>query len=413
MTDSERVRAEVLLGELRIGVLEQRGQQARFEPAEEWADLPAGSRPVLGQQFEDDPFAAHASRFGAPLWFEHLLPESGGPLRDAVARALGVASTASFDLLVALGSDLPGAVRVLPPDQSGEVKTVSRRERGGAHSPAVARVPQPLRVSLAGLQFKISARQGKRGIGLPAAGEDGDWILKFADQRFPTLAANEFVTMSWASTAGLTVPEVRLIPVAEVDGIADIAPITSDWAFGIKRYDRSASGRIHQEDFAQVLGLATGEAKYRDVNIDSVLRVLQAIAPDDAPEFFRRLVFMVLSGNDDAHAKNWSLWYPDGTTARLSPAYDLVSTTELLPSGEMSLKLAGARRFAHVDRERLQMLARRSGVDDSSADEIVVAAVRDQLDAWQAARELAECYGALRDFTDDRLATLRLVRQCQ
>jgi serine/threonine-protein kinase HipA len=413
VTDVERVRAEVLLGDLRVGVLEQRQQRSRFEPAEAWADMPAGSRPVLGQQFEEDPFAAHGSRFGAPIWFEHLLPETGGPLRDAVSRALGVASTASFDLLVALGNDLPGAVRVVRPEGSGAVRTVARRERAAESPSSLTRVPLPLRVSLAGLQFKISAREGKRGIGLHAVGEDGDWILKFADQRFPTLAANEYVTMTWASLAGLAVPEIRLVPTAEVEGIADLVPVTSDWALGVKRYDRGAMGRIHQEDFAQVLGLPTGNAKYSDVNIDSILRILQAVSPDDTDEFFRRLVFVVLSGNDDAHAKNWSLWYPDRTTPRLSPAYDLVSTAQLLPSEDMSLKLAGARRFGQVNRERLRSLARRAGMSDAHTDEIVVAAVRAQVDAWQGARELTACDPALRDFIDHRLTALRLVSDCR
>ncbi len=40
----------------------------------------------------------------------------------------------------------------------------------------------------------------------------------------------------------------------------------------------------------------------------------------------RRLAFMVLSGNADAHVKNWAIVYPDGLEARLAPVYDFVST---------------------------------------------------------------------------------------
>ena len=38
---------------------------------------------------------------------------------------------------------------------------------------------------------------------------------------------------------------------------------------------------------------------------------------DDFRRYMRRLAFMVLSGNADAHLKNWSLLHPDGVNARL------------------------------------------------------------------------------------------------
>jgi len=46
----------------------------------------------------------------------------------------------------------------------------------------------------------------------------------------------------------------------------------------------------------------------------------------DFDEVVRRIAFQVLIGNGDAHLKNWSFVYPDGTSARLSPPYDLVAT---------------------------------------------------------------------------------------
>jgi serine/threonine-protein kinase HipA len=198
-------RAVVLLNSVEVGVLERAGESSRFEPSEAWAELPAGERPVLGQQFEEDPFAAHRARYGAPGWFEHLLPESDGPLRAAIARSLGLAPGRSLGLLLALGEDLPGAVRVRRLGEESSITTVARREREGQPS-ETARLAgdRPLRVSLAGLQFKISARLGKRGIALPAEDQEGDWILKFADQRFTTLPTNEYVTMTWASISGST-----------------------------------------------------------------------------------------------------------------------------------------------------------------------------------------------------------------
>lgn len=405
MTSSLPARAAVLLHEVQVGVLERHGESSRFEPAQEWAEQPAGARSVLGQQFEEDPFAAHGTRYGAPGWFEHLLPEVGGPLREVIAASLGLAPGRSFGLLLALGDDLPGAVRVRAMDQD-QISTVARRERKDTEAGMSEELP--LRVSLAGLQFKISARLGKRGIALPAHDEEGDWILKFADQRFATLPRNEFLTMSWAAATGLNVPEVLLVATESVPGLSAIGPAVGDEAFAIRRYDRSVSGRIHQEDFAQVLGIAPGDSKYSATNSDTILKVVATLAPLDANEVLRRLVFCVLSGNDDAHAKNWSLWYPNKTQPRLAPAYDLVSTAEYFPDNAMSLKLAGARRFDEVDRERFRSLANRVGLDPNHVDEVVAQTVSDARIAWREIREHDAMYPPLRDLIDERLRGSRL-----
>ncbi len=407
-------RAVVLLGEYEVGVLERLGESSRFEPSETWAELPAGGRPVLGQQFEDDPFAAHRARYGAPTWFEHLLPELGGPLRDAIARSLEIDPGRSLALLLALGEDLPGAVRVRALGTESPFVTVARRERSDDASEDEASsgpTDLPLRVSLAGLQFKISARMGKRGIGLPARNEEGDWILKFADQRFPTLPVNEFLTMTWGRLAGLNAPDVRLEHTALIAGLDAIGPAVGELAFAIRRYDRTDAGRIHQEDFAQALGLAAGDAKYRDTNVDTILRVVAEISPGDVDELLSRLAFCIVCGNDDAHAKNWSLWYPDPTHPRLSPAYDLVSTVEYFPDNHMSLKLARARRFDEVDRARFKLLAERTGLEPGGVDELVVDAVRRQVAAWDEIREREEATPEFRELIDGRLSRLRLVRQ--
>jgi serine/threonine-protein kinase HipA len=68
-------------------------------------------RPILGQQFVDDPDHVHSSRQRTPPWFSNLLPE--GPLRELIARQAGVSVYREFFLLQHLGEDLPGAVRIV------------------------------------------------------------------------------------------------------------------------------------------------------------------------------------------------------------------------------------------------------------------------------------------------------------
>jgi len=403
-------RAVVLLNGEEVGLLERRGEHSRFEPAQTWAEQPAGERPVLGQQFEDDPFAAHAgrSRYGVPLWFEHLLPEADGPLREAVARAVDVSPARGFALLLLLGEDLPGGVRVRVADSNLTFATVARRVRPTVE--AGAEEALPLRVSLAGVQFKISARMGRRGIAVPGWDEEGDWIVKFASQRFVTLPQNEFVTMTWARAAGLDVPEIRLEPTREIEGIAHLRDVAGELAFAIQRYDRTPGGRIHQEDFAQVMGLPAGDAKYT-LNIDTIVRVVARIAPQDVDEIVRRIVFCMLCGNDDAHAKNWSLWYPEPAAARLAPAYDLVSTIEYFPDNSMALKLAGERSFVGVGLGRLRELAQRTNLEPDRVDAVAREAVERQVAAWERVRVRPEVYPSYRAAVDERLRTLPLVRE--
>jgi len=90
-----------------------------------------------------------------------------------------------------------------------------------------------------------------------------------------------------------------------------------------------------------------------------------------------------------------------------------VSTIEFLPDNDMSLKIAGARRFADVNRERFGRLAERTGLDPKHVDEVVVDAVRRQVEAWHAIRDSAQMTKPLRAIIDERLSNLSLVRQCR
>ena len=85
--------------------------------------------------------------------------------------------------------------------------------------------------------------------------------------------------------------------------------------------------RLHQEDFAQILGFAP-TAKY-DVTWKQCFALLSAHASTPAVarvELVDRLLFNLLLGNNDAHAKNFALLHTQTGAVELSPAYDLVCT---------------------------------------------------------------------------------------
>jgi HipA-like protein len=370
---------DVRLGEVHVGTLTLLADEtSEFVIAEEYRQR--YPRPVLGQFFEDDLTRRHSSRMRLPPFFSNLLPE--GPLRELIAEREGIHKQREFFLIARLGEDLPGAVRVTP----AEVLTWDAA--GPVEAPEAQPEPaEPLRFSLAGVQLKFSMLRKDRGMTLPMGGKGGDWIVKLPDNRYDHVPQNEFSMMSWARAAGLQVPEFHLVRVADLEGLPQGIALREDTAYAIRRFDRPAPGhRIHMEDMAQVLGLYSNE-KYKKYNYETVAKILLNVAGLDAlQEFLRRLVFIVAIGNGDAHHKNWSLLYPEGVRAVLSPAYDLVSTIQYIPNDEIALNLARSKRFGDVSLESFKRLARKLDLDHQDVLPTVKAAVEATLQSWQGIR---------------------------
>ncbi|WP_225851015.1 type II toxin-antitoxin system HipA family toxin [Streptomyces sp. HPF1205] len=345
----------VLLYGRRIGTLCQKGDHTRFVLNESYIDSPR--RPVLGLRFEENLRAPYASALRLPRWFSNLLPE--GPLREWIADDRGVSLDREMELLAQVGHDLPGAVQVLPADGPDDgwawpedAGTGTGSHLGGGHLRAAE---SPWRFSLAGVALKFSMLARGDRLTVPAAGEHGDWLVKFPDYRHQDVPRNEFAIMSLAKAAGLDVPDVRLVHRDELDDrLPDrMWPGAEEWAYAVRRFDRSsdpARASVHIEDFAQV------RDKYPQDKYNSSFETVAAIAyrgHDLASlrEAARRIAFSVAVGNGDAHLKNWSLIYRDHRTPALSPVYDLVSTVPYAPRDEpedLGLKLGGSKVFERV-----------------------------------------------------------------
>jgi serine/threonine-protein kinase HipA len=365
----------VKLNNFVVGELRRRsGDSWEFGFREDYRRLP--SRPILGQLFEDDLERVHRSTLLLPPFFSNLLPE--GPLRELLARQAKVNEQREALLLDALGGDLPGAVVVT----QGDDGDAAAEEAGSALPPTAPDRDQRLKFSLAGVQLKLSVLQRGDRLTLPASGQGGDWIVKLPDNRFPGVPANEISMLRWARTAGIDVPDHRMVQVIEIDGLPREMVFAESEALAIRRFDREAGKRIHQEDFAQVLGLYP-HSKYDEYNYETIGNILHAVAgPAAFVDYARRLVFVVLSGNGDAHHKNWSLLYKDGRTASLTPAYDLVFTRAYLEGDELALKLRGSRRFEDVSPESFRRLARKCGFDEDVLAETAAEAAQRIREAW-------------------------------
>lgn len=368
----------VLLGDLPVGRLTLNASDGGdFRLLESYKR--AYPRSVLGQIFLDDLDQVWSTRARVPPWFSNLLPE--GPLRELIAKQAGVPDTREFFLLRHLGEDLPGGVRIVPDAAEGEAsddkEELAESEEGEAgdawHS------------SLAGVQLKFSADRSNRGLTIPATGRGGDWIVKLPDARFRHVPQTEYATMRWAEASGIAIPEMALVPIADITGLpSSHRNFTEPLALAIRRFDRPTPGtRVHMEDFAQILSLYP-EEKYKKYNYETLAKLIRSLgSEDDLAEYVRRLVFMVASGNGDMHHKNWSLIYPDGLKAGLSPAYDLVSTIQYQPDDRLALNLGGSKRWEDVTEETFRGMARKVGVEDSFMAFWVDQARTAILDAWQ------------------------------
>jgi len=373
------VELRVLLGDRDVGVIRsQRDGRIEFAFSAEY--LTSSDRPVLGQYFEDDLEKVHRSQTHLPPFFSNLLPEGG--LRELVARRAGLHPDREPHLIAVLGEDLPGAVIVrrvddveddsTDPDDDVEPLDASDEE------------DRRLRFSLAGAQLKFSVlyRAQGRGPTVPVDGRGGNWIAKLPSETYANVPEHEYEMVQWAGRAGITVPEVALITAGEIEGIPiQLAP--DRHAFLSRRFDRpEGGGRVHQEDFAQVANVRAAE-RYGVLSHTSIARIVREVAgEEDFDEVIRRTAFNVLIGNGDAHLKNWSLIYPDGVHARLSPAYDLVATVTYINDDTLGLKLSGERRFEQIRLQHFERLAEKVGVPAERVTRIVRDTIQRAMAAW-------------------------------
>lgn len=381
--------AIVALHGQRVGRLER--QSAFFDFGfrfdAQWLADP--DRPVLGQLFLDR-MPRDIVTSGFPCWFAHLLPQ--GPARRLIQRwaRLDVDEDDDFDLLMAIGEDLPGAITLHP-------ATRAILDEGG-YAIAPPRAPGIPGFALPGAQIKLSVAPGDRGLVIATRGTEGAFIAKFHDPSFPGLQILEYATTRWAALSGVRCHQARLASVEEFHGLLDGLPLGDGRVFLATRFDRSPTGAIHVEDFGQILDVPPGERQYKGTYED-IGGAIAMLCPEDAAEYIERLVFMIVSGNGDAHLKNWGVVYPDRRTPRLGPAYDLVAVVARLRRDTLALTLGGERAFAAMDLRRLGGLAPALGVSEGE----IVRIARDMRDralaAWHAHHHMLP-------FTDDERAHL-------
>ena len=334
-----------------------------------------------------------------PAFFSNLLPE--GRLRKYLAQRAGVNPQREFFLLWMLGDDLPGAVSISP-----RWEFQSDMSAGGHDSDSDD--AKLLRFSLAGVQLKFSAVQDAHGgLTIPVQGSGGDWIVKLPDSQYAGVPENEYAMLELARMVGINVPETKLVPIDQIQGVPEETVHLGTHAFAIKRFDRDQGRSIHMEDFAQIFGIYP-EHKYEKANCENLAEVISVeVGQTGVVEFVRRLVLNILIGNGDMHLKNWSLIYPDAVHAELAPAYDFVSTIPYIASDKLALNLGSSKIFNQMERVRFQRLADRAMTPRALVDDTVKDTVERFARVWT---EDVPLNAGLRATLNDHLPSIPLWR---
>lgn len=319
-------------------------------------------------------------------YFEGLLAE--GNAREALAAELHVRETDYLTILAQCGRDCIGDVIIDDESDSNPQVTSVENNYEEISDEQLFRLFRSLpdmskenvgsRLSLAGAQSKIGLAH------MPGSPMSQGWfkpqglaasthILKTGS--IEKLVSLEFLCMRAAKKCGIKVPEVTLFDFGR--------PVLA-----VERFDRIATlneeglhvERIHQEDFAQAFGM-TSASKYVELPNGSISSIAQWIRSraakpaEDLSQFAKVICFNYLIGNCDAHLKNISITYhvgKKGPALRLSPAYDLVSTSFFDRfSKELAMAVGDALDIRDVKPSSFDLLAVNIGITSSYLRSII------------------------------------------
>ncbi|WP_181702092.1 HipA domain-containing protein [Chthonobacter albigriseus] len=317
-------------------------------------------------------------------FFGNLLQERDQALQHIRERE-GLAVDDIAGLLLHLGKDCAGAISVLPEgappvkvpgDLTSDYEPLSdERLREIVESlhrrrqlPENSQDPSPL----AGVQSKIALTvlpDGRYAEPKPDTGAPTTHILKVPDARNPRDARHEQAALDLCRAAGFRTADTRIVRIGNIEALL------------ITRYDRATAAdgrivRIHQEDFAQALGLPPS-LKYerngregRRFDVAGIARVLNTTSSpaEERLTFIRATLLDMLVGNADGHAKNFSLLHESGGRTRSAPRYDVLPT-RLDPSltDEFAYRIGGAERLDEVTEEEFEAFLGALGIGTAAA----------------------------------------------
>lgn len=373
MTRALEISIEINGEQIRVGrITGTSPQDASFEYLPEY--IAAANRPIsISLPLQEAPFTPDITR----NFFEGLLPE--GFARRSVSEWLHANEDDYLRILQALGRECLGAIQVSSPGET----------RGGYEPLSVEDVKALAREGMrrstdlvVQAHLSLTGASGKAGLYynqvddqwfLPKGIAPSTHIVKQSHVRLGGIVTNEQISMTAAKALGLDVPESFIVNTGEGRD--------EDILFATRRYDRVFSEysemtdglprplRLHQEDFAQALGISSREKYERPGQeyLKKIFEMLRSYSVDpinDQLKLWDTLVFDYLIGNTDNHIKNLSVVYsPDMRTIRLAPAYDIVSTCIYRESSrQMAIGIGGEFDIDRITRKQFEIAAEEAGL---------------------------------------------------
>lgn len=217
--------------------------------------------------------------------------------------------------------------------------------------------------TLTGVQAKLSLHldRHKDSRRLTIVGLWGDYIFKPQTQTYENLPENEDLTMHLAEIAKIKVVPHSLIRLQ--DGTL---------GYLTKRIDRTSDGgKIPMEDMCQLTERQT-EYKYKSSyeQIAKTIAKYSYVPLLDLTDFYERVFFCWLVGNNDMHLKNFSLYAPKRKWI-LTPAYDLLNVSIANPQDteELALTLNGKKK--HINKNDFVSAMAHSGIPPKVFDNML------------------------------------------
>jgi serine/threonine-protein kinase HipA len=347
--------------------------QLGFKYAESWLNYPKALALSNSLPLRREPFDRHECRG----FFGGILPEESK--REIIARNLGISPKNDFAMLEQIGGECAGAVTFIPagatlPERNYRYRHLTSQELAEILK-TLPRRPlmagdEDIRLSLAGAQDKIAVHISSGEISIPLGGAPSTHILKPAIERFEGTVFNEALCMKLAHAIGLHTAKVDVRSVENIDYLL------------VERYDRRTvqipggsefTERLHQEDFCQALGIVS-ENKYENEGGPTLkrcfdlLRDVSSAPVIDLQSLLDAVIFNFLVGNNDAHGKNFSITYHEGTVLtgpdkRFAPLYDVLSTSYYPDLAKrMAMKIGGEYVSDKIRPKHFERLAEEAGL---------------------------------------------------
>lgn len=319
-------------------------------------------------------------------YFEGLLPE--GFTRKAIADSIHAEQDDYIYILKILGKECLGAIQII--DEQDNIIESAYKELSKEQVKALAEEGASNAASLViESHLSLTGASGKTGLYYdeekdkwfqPLGSYPSNYIVKQSHIRYEKIILNEQLCLLTAEKLGIQIPKSFIIKLDEQD------TQDSKVLFATKRYDRFIDEksnkvgdivvpyRLHQEDFAQVLGIRSS-FKYEKNGEHYLKKMFEIILAycenpiEDSLKLWRICVFNYFIGNTDNHIKNYSLVYSkDMKKLCLAPCYDVISTRVYEKNiNEMSLSINGKLKIEEITRNDFEMEAKSIGLGPTVA----------------------------------------------